>query len=246
MLLGSAFVAPHFVGGWGVPNANGAFCSLLLSINFFHFKKKKKKNSCSRKYTFINSAPHHKPNQNPSSPSPMDLRFVPRSLTILLPIARAHLRPTSLPKSFTSHFRSGFRATASSPDASTFVPDLEKRPNESAKDGIGEAPFEFVSGEESPEKSEAEEFVDKVNVKLDTDDNYSIFIYGTGALVALWLSSAVVGALDSIPLIPNVFELVGLAYTIWFSYRYLIFKKNREELFAKIDEIKGTIIGLDN
>ena len=38
-------------------------------------------------------------------------------------------------------------------------------------------------------------------MQLDSDDTYSILVYGTGALVALWLSSAVVGAIDSIPVV---------------------------------------------
>ncbi|KAJ6811963.1 protein CURVATURE THYLAKOID 1D, chloroplastic-like [Iris pallida] len=184
----------------------------------------------------------------------MELCCLPRSLPTLLPTTPTHLRPTSplfrhIPtssfKSLTSHSKPGFRATSSSEETSTFVSDFEDSANESAKDRIEEAPFEFLSGEESQEKNEAEGFINKANLKLDSDDTYSILIYGTGGLVALWLSSAVVGALDSIPLIPKVFEVVGLAYTIWFSYRYLIFKKNREELFVKIDDIKGKI-GFDD
>lgn len=179
----------------------------------------------------------------------MDLCCLPRSLPTLLP-TRSHLRPTSplfrpisAPTSFkslTSHSsRPEFRATASE-EPSTSVAETEEKYEAEG------APFEFVPPKEpSPEKSDAEDFVSKLNLKFDSDDTYSILIYGTGALVALWLSSAVVGALDSIPLVPKLFEVVGLAYTIWFSYRYLIFKKNREELFAKIDEIKGQIIGPD-
>ncbi|KAE8718531.1 hypothetical protein F3Y22_tig00110013pilonHSYRG00484 [Hibiscus syriacus] len=41
--------------------------------------------------------------------------------------------------------------------------------------------------------------------------------YGSGALVALWLASALVGAIDSIPLFPKLLEVVGLGYTFWFT-----------------------------
>ncbi|KAJ6843414.1 protein CURVATURE THYLAKOID 1D, chloroplastic-like [Iris pallida] len=196
----------------------------------------------------------------------MDLCCLPRSLPALLP-ARSHLRPTSplfrpisAPTSFkslTSHSsRPEFRATASEEPSTSVAETAEKYEAETAEKYEAEtaekyeakgAPSEFVPAKEpSPEKSDAEDFISKLNLKqFDSDDTYSILIYGTGALVALWLSSAVVGALDSIPLVPKLFEVVGLAYTIWFSYRYLIFKKNREELFAKIDEIKGQIIGPD-
>ena len=38
-------------------------------------------------------------------------------------------------------------------------------------------------------------------LQFDTDDTGSIVVYGGGALVALWLTSAVIGAIDSIPLV---------------------------------------------
>ncbi|XP_020244598.1 uncharacterized protein LOC109822763 [Asparagus officinalis] len=101
----------------------------------------------------------------------------------------------------------------------------------------------FVDGGGDREQSESAEFLNKLNLKFDFDDTYSIVIYGTGALLALWLLSAVVGAIDSIPVFPKVMEVVGLAYTIWFSYRYLIFKENREEMFAKIEDLKKQTIG---
>ncbi|PIA46487.1 hypothetical protein AQUCO_01500200v1, partial [Aquilegia coerulea] len=102
-----------------------------------------------------------------------------------------------------------------------------------------------VPKEESPvgELFQLSEFLDRVNLKLDIEDKYSVLVYGSGALVALWLASAVVGSIDSIPVFPKVLELVGLSYTVWFSSRYLIFKKNRDELSAKIEELKQQVIG---
>ncbi|XVE86847.1 hypothetical protein DITRI_Ditri18aG0068100 [Diplodiscus trichospermus] len=100
---------------------------------------------------------------------------------------------------------------------------------------------EYATGEES----QMFEFLEKLNIKLDSEDAYPIILYGSGALVALWLASAVVGAIDSIPLFPKLMEVVGLGYTVWFSFRYLLFKKNREELAAKIEELKQQVLGLD-
>ncbi|KAK7309748.1 hypothetical protein RJT34_06723 [Clitoria ternatea] len=85
------------------------------------------------------------------------------------------------------------------------------------------------------------DLLDKLN--FDTNDTASIVLYGAGTLVALWLTSAVVGAIDSIPLFPKLLEVVGLAYTLWFSYRYLLFKKNRDELASKIEELKSQVLG---
>ncbi|KAK8672932.1 hypothetical protein V6N13_111289 [Hibiscus sabdariffa] len=97
--------------------------------------------------------------------------------------------------------------------------------------------------EEPEQQSTAqEEFLEKLNIKtwqLDSEDAYSITtLYGGGAVVAVWLASVVIGAVDSIPLFPKLMEIVGLGYTCWFSSRYLLFKQNREELAAKIEDFK--------
>ncbi|XP_010646326.2 protein CURVATURE THYLAKOID 1D, chloroplastic isoform X1 [Vitis vinifera] len=84
-----------------------------------------------------------------------------------------------------------------------------------------EAPIEDSQVEE---QTVAFEFLDNLNIKFDSEDPYSIFLYGTGALTALWFASAIVGAIDSIPIFPKLMEIVGLGYTLWFSARYLIFK----------------------
>ncbi|OEL14008.1 hypothetical protein BAE44_0024973, partial [Dichanthelium oligosanthes] len=68
-------------------------------------------------------------------------------------------------------------------------------------------------------------------------------IYGTGVFFAGWILSAVVSALDSIPLLPKILEIVGLGYTIWFGTRYLLFKENRDELLVKVDDLKRRIVG---
>ncbi|KAG2611805.1 protein CURVATURE THYLAKOID 1D, chloroplastic-like [Panicum virgatum] len=68
-------------------------------------------------------------------------------------------------------------------------------------------------------------------------------IYGTGAFFAGWILSAVVSALDSIPLLPKILEIVGLGYTIWFGTRYLLFKENRDELLVKVEDLKKRIVG---
>ncbi|KAI8536389.1 hypothetical protein RHMOL_Rhmol10G0253200 [Rhododendron molle] len=72
---------------------------------------------------------------------------------------------------------------------------------------------------------------------------FSALLVDVVSLIALWLATAVVGAIDSIPVFPKVMEVVGLSFTIWFSTRYLLFKENREELFAEIEEIKQKVIG---
>lgn len=41
--------------------------------------------------------------------------------------------------------------------------------------------------------------------------------------------------------LPKVFELVGLGYSAWFTYRYLLFKSSREELVEDIEALKKKI-----
>lgn len=68
-------------------------------------------------------------------------------------------------------------------------------------------------------------------------------IYAVGAVSGIWLANTVVGAINAVPLLPKVFELVGLGYTAWFTYRYLLFKENREELLDDVEALKKKIAG---
>lgn len=108
--------------------------------------------------------------------------------------------------------------------------------------------------EESPalteietEEATAAEVSDEFFFNLfDPEDAFSVLFYASGALVAFWLVVAVVGAVDSIPLFPKLMEVVGLGYTTWFATRYLLFKKNRDELAAEVAEFKQQVLGSDD
>ncbi len=45
--------------------------------------------------------------------------------------------------------------------------------------------------------------------------------------VAIWAASALVDGINKLPLLGDLFELVGLVVTSWFAYRYLIFGPDR-------------------
>ncbi|MBL2480717.1 hypothetical protein ELJ58_32895, partial [Klebsiella pneumoniae] len=62
---------------------------------------------------------------------------------------------------------------------------------------------------------------------------------------AVWLSSLRVTAVNSVPLPPKIMELVGLGYTGWFVYRYLLFKSSRKELATDIESLKKKITGTE-
>lgn len=66
-----------------------------------------------------------------------------------------------------------------------------------------------------------------------------VVAYISGALVALTIVRAVVSAVDAIPVLPSVLELIGLGYTSWFIWRYVLFKESREELMEEIEDLVG-------
>ncbi|KAG6546415.1 hypothetical protein Mapa_011962 [Marchantia paleacea] len=75
------------------------------------------------------------------------------------------------------------------------------------------------------------------------DDKLAIGGLGFAGLILLWASTGLIGALDKLPLIPDFFEVVGILFSGWFTYRYLLFKPDREELAKIVDEAKGKITG---
>ncbi|KAF8008753.1 hypothetical protein BT93_K2417 [Corymbia citriodora subsp. variegata] len=101
-----------------------------------------------------------------------------------------------------------------------------------------------ASSEETSSPVEVAEMFADLKEKWDAiEDKSTVFLYGGGAIVAVWLSSIVVEAINSVPLLPKVMELVGLGYTGWFVYRYLLFKSSRKELASDIEALKKKIAG---
>lgn len=58
------------------------------------------------------------------------------------------------------------------------------------------------------------------------------------ALLALITASSVVDTIDRIPIVSNIIELIGIGVTGWFTYRYLVFGPDREELY---NNVKGFV-----
>ena len=97
---------------------------------------------------------------------------------------------------------------------------------------------------EDTSASGGDELIEDLKAKWDAvDDKPTVLLYGGGAVVALWLTSVVVGAINAVPLLPKILELVGLGYTGWFVYRYLLFKESRKELVDDIETLKKKIAG---
>ncbi|XP_078180055.1 protein CURVATURE THYLAKOID 1A, chloroplastic-like [Carex rostrata] len=100
------------------------------------------------------------------------------------------------------------------------------------------------SSEDTSSSVQGDDILADLKQKWDALDNKStVLLYGGGAIVAIWVSSIVVSAINSVPLLPKIMELVGLGYSGWFVYRYLLFKESRKELVSDIEALKQKITG---
>lgn len=64
-----------------------------------------------------------------------------------------------------------------------------------------------------------------------------------GVAIGIKVTLAVIDALNDIPLLAPTFELIGIVYSGWFVYRYLLRASNREELWAEVQSLKEQLIG---
>jgi hypothetical protein len=65
-------------------------------------------------------------------------------------------------------------------------------------------------------------------------------------LITVKLILALVDAIDDIPLVAPIFELIGLGYTAWFVYRYLLSAASRQELSQEIQALKNQVFGTES
>lgn len=63
------------------------------------------------------------------------------------------------------------------------------------------------------------------------------------AIITVKVTLAVLDALNDVPLLAPTFELIGIGYTAWFSWRYLLRASNREELLGEINNLKNQVLG---
>ncbi|KEH18562.1 putative photosystem I [Medicago truncatula] len=101
----------------------------------------------------------------------------------------------------------------------------------------GDAPTEVDS-------TELPEFVKNLQEAWDKyDDRYAVSSLVVASVFALWSLTGLISAIDRLPLIPGVLELIGIGYTGWFAYKNVVFKPEREELIQKVKETITAIIG---
>jgi hypothetical protein len=65
----------------------------------------------------------------------------------------------------------------------------------------------------------------------------------TSGIVSVYVVLSVINAINDIPLLSPVLELVGLGYSIWFVYRYLLRASTRSELLQEFEVLKKQVVG---
>ncbi|XVF33075.1 hypothetical protein REPUB_Repub17cG0137000 [Reevesia pubescens] len=101
----------------------------------------------------------------------------------------------------------------------------------------GEVPAEVAT-------TELPEFVKTVQeVWEKVEDKYAVSSLAVAGVIALWGSTGMILAIDRLPLIPGLLEVVGIGYSGWFAYKNLIFRPDRENLVQKIKDTYKEIIG---
>lgn len=98
-----------------------------------------------------------------------------------------------------------------------------------AKEAAEEVMADLTSG--------AEDLADKLTKYWeDSDEKPTLVAVGFGGLLALYFVSNLVNAVDRLPLISNVFELVGIIFSGWTAYRYFLVEGEKEKLTS---DVKG-------
>ncbi|BAZ66251.1 MAG: CAAD domain-containing protein [Pelatocladus maniniholoensis HA4357-MV3] len=72
---------------------------------------------------------------------------------------------------------------------------------------------------------------------------FIILAWSLAAVVTAKIILAVLDAINDIPLAQPVLELIGIIYTSWFVFRYLMKESTRQELAAEIDSVKQQFLG---
>jgi CAAD domains of cyanobacterial aminoacyl-tRNA synthetase len=63
------------------------------------------------------------------------------------------------------------------------------------------------------------------------------------SIIAVKLLLAILGAINDVPLLSPLFELVGMSYSAWFVYRYVLKESTRKELGEGFDALKEQVLG---
>lgn len=63
------------------------------------------------------------------------------------------------------------------------------------------------------------------------------------AFISVKLLFAILNAINEVPLLAPTFELIGIGYSAWFVYRFLLKDANRQELGENVTALKDQVLG---
>jgi glutamyl-tRNA synthetase len=63
------------------------------------------------------------------------------------------------------------------------------------------------------------------------------------AVITFKVMLAVIESLNDIPLLAPTFELIGIVYSAWFIYRYLLRASDRQQLWTEVQAWKEQLLG---
>lgn len=61
--------------------------------------------------------------------------------------------------------------------------------------------------------------------------------------LSIAVADGVLDRLNAIPLFAPTFELIGLGFSAWFVFRYMLYADTRKELVADYEDVKKRIVG---
>ncbi|CAH8386019.1 unnamed protein product [Eruca vesicaria subsp. sativa] len=100
-----------------------------------------------------------------------------------------------------------------------------------------------ASGKSSESSTDLDVISSIQNVWDKSEDRLGLIGLSFAGIVALWASLNIITAIDKLPVISSGFELVGILFSMWFTYRYLLFKPDREELSQIIKKSVADVLG---
>ncbi|MEM7065887.1 MAG: CAAD domain-containing protein [Cyanobacteria bacterium P01_B01_bin.77] len=116
-------------------------------------------------------------------------------------------------------------------------------------------PEENVTTSSAMSAEQAKEILAKIASVLGDAPQYVVEIFNEykrpltviglvfGGLIAIKMMFAILAAINDIPVLAPTMELIGLIYTGWFIYRYLLKANNRSELLSSLGDVKDQITG---
>lgn len=132
--------------------------------------------------------------------------------------------------------------------------------NESANESVNQSVNQSISDNATPDPTSAEDwqrFQQNATVFLRNFSRYATNFFSENkslltalgwivlTLLSLKILLTLVDAINDVPLLPGLLELIGIGYTTWFIYRYMLSASSRQELAQRISQIKEEVLGND-